>query len=107
MQRLLIQLAGYWQAVANLITPNRCCRLGVLVTRNGAVIKTLALESLLQRSNRLIAAQQTDSAQRDDNTEQRSFHNRESIFDSLLIRMRMCDCAFVRKDQLFDFACAT
>jgi hypothetical protein len=62
---------------------------------------------LLQRSNRLIAAQQTDSAQRDDNTEQRSFHNRESIFDSLLIRMRTCECAFVRTDQLFDFACAT
>ena len=74
-QRLVINLAGHRQAVANLVTPNCCSRLGVLVARNGAVVKTLVLESLLQRTNPLIGTHQTDSAQRDDKTYQRSFHN--------------------------------
>ena len=77
-QRLLINFAGYLQAIAYLITPNRRCRLGILVARNGTVVKTLALESLLQRSNRLIGVHETDSAQGDDKTKQRTFHNRES-----------------------------
>jgi len=74
-QRLLINLAGYLQTIANLITPNRRSRLGIFVARNGAVVKTLVLESLLQRTNPLIGTHQTDSAQRDDKTYQRSFHN--------------------------------
>ena len=61
-------LAGHWQAVANLVTPNCCSCLGVLVAHNGAVIKTLVLESLLQRTNPLVGTHQTDSAQRDDKT---------------------------------------
>ena len=77
-QCLLINFAGYVQSIAYLITPNRRSRLGILVARNGTVVKTLALESLLQRSNRLIGVHETDSAQGDDKTKQRTFHNRES-----------------------------
>ena len=67
-QRLLINLAGHLQAIANLITPNRRSRLRILVARDGAIVKTLVLESLLQRPNRLVGAHQADGAQRDDET---------------------------------------
>src|SRR5262245_57647692 len=47
-RRLLIELASYLQSVANLVTPNRRSRLRAFFTCDGAVVKTLVLESLLQ-----------------------------------------------------------
>ena len=67
-QRLFIQLASYLQSIANLLTPNRRSRLGAFFTCDGAVVKTLPLESLLQRSNRRIAVREADRAERDGKT---------------------------------------
>src|SRR5690349_21751877 len=58
-QCLLIHLAGYFQAIANLVTPNCRNRLGVVVTRNGAIVETLLLESLLQRAQVLVGTHES------------------------------------------------
>jgi len=56
------------QSIANLVTPNRRSRLGAFFTCDGAVVKTLVLESLLQRSNRLVGLNEASGAQRGDKT---------------------------------------
>lgn len=90
-QRLLINFAGHFQAIANLITPNCRSRLGTLVARDGAVVKPPVFKSLLQGSNRLVGAQQADGAQCNDQTKQRSFH-----YARANIRLAMDSCAHVR-----------
>jgi hypothetical protein len=56
------------ESIANLVTPNRRSRLDAFFTCDGAVVKTLPLERLLQRSNRRIAVREADRSEGDDKT---------------------------------------
>jgi len=57
-QRLIVKLSGDLQAIANLITANRCREIRIHVAVDFAVVETFVLQRLLHAFNELVRPHQ-------------------------------------------------
>ena len=88
-ERLWIHFARDLQPIANLVTPNRGSSLRAFLASHVAVVKPLIFESLLHGLDRLIGADGSDNAQRDDEMHDCSFHSQPYGAVAIEIRARL------------------